>query len=127
MSSKETREMIESYVEAYNSFDVEGMTRLLHNDILFRNFSSGRLDTETRGIQKFQELAENSSKMFSSRRQRITEFSDSGKNVEVHVDYEGILAVDFPNGLKAGDKIELKGKSVFEISEGKISLIEDYS
>ncbi|WP_367584473.1 hypothetical protein [Paenibacillus sp. FJAT-26967] len=43
------------------------------------------------------------------------------------IDYEGILAVDLPNGLKTGDNIQLKGKSVFRIEEGKISLIEDYS
>jgi len=37
------------------------------------------------------------------------------------------LAVDLPNGLKIGDTLQLKGKSVFGINEGKISLIEDYS
>lgn len=38
-----------------------------------------------------------------------------------------VLAVEFPNGLKSRDKLQLKGKSTFEIKEGKISLIEDYS
>jgi hypothetical protein len=32
-----------------------------------------------------------------------------------------------PNGLNSGDKIQLKGKSIFGLNEGKISLIEDYS
>lgn len=34
---------------------------------------------------------------------------------EIEVIIEGILAVDLPNGLKTGDKIQLKGKSVFRI------------
>jgi hypothetical protein len=62
------KSLIINYVEAYNSFDVGGIVKLLHNDILFRNFSEGEINTETRGIQEFRELAEKSSKIFSSRR-----------------------------------------------------------
>jgi len=127
MVSKEIRDIIENYLEAYNSFEIEGMVNLLHKDIIFRNISNGETTTETRGIQAFRELAQQSSTMFSSRRQIITEYSVINDKVEVGIDYEGILAVDFPNGLKIGDKLQLNGKSKFEIKEGKISLIEDYS
>ncbi|QNV55550.1 hypothetical protein GMA19_00699 [Paenibacillus polymyxa E681] len=127
MVSKEIRDIIENYLEAYNSFEIERMVEFLHKDIIFRNISNGETTTETRGIQAFRELAEQSSTMFSSRRQTITDYSVINDKVEVGIDYEGILAVDFPNGLKSGDKLQLKGKSTFEIKEGKISLIEDYS
>lgn len=127
MTSEETQAIIENYIEAYNLFDVESMVKLLHKDIIFRNLSNGEVDTETRGIQAFKELAEKSSNIFSSRRQTITNYSAINDRVEILVDYEAILAIDLPNGLKIGDKLQLKGKSVFEIIEGKISLIKDYS
>ena len=127
MISEETQAIIENYIEAYNSFDVESMVKLLHKDILFRNFSNGAVDTETRGIQEFKELAQKSSKIFSSRRQTITNCSALDDGIEVHIEYEAILAVDLPNGLKIGDKLQLKGKSLFGMKEGKISLIEDMS
>ena len=127
MDSDKTKQIIDYYVEAYNSFDVEGIVKLLHKEIIFRNFSNGEVDTETKGIQEFKELAENSSKIFASRRQTIIGYSAVDDKVEVHIKYEGILAVDLPNGLKAGDKLQLKGKSVFQIKAGKILLIEDYS
>lgn len=127
MISEETKEIIGNYVEAYNSFDVEGIVKLLHKDILFRNFSNGEVNMETKGTQEFRELADKSSKIFSSRRQTIINYSAIDDIVEVQIEYEGILAVDLPNGLKTGDKMKLKGKSVFRINEGKISLIEDYS
>ncbi|MFC3745324.1 nuclear transport factor 2 family protein [Paenibacillus sp. GCM10012306] len=127
MISEETQAIIEKYVEAYNSFDVESMVKLLHKDILFRNISNGEIDTETRGIEEFKELAEKSSKIFSSRRQTITNYSAIDDRVEIQIDFEAILAIDLPNGLKIGDKLQLKGKSVFGIEEGEISLIEDYS
>lgn len=75
MVSKEIRDIIENYLEAYNSFEIEGMVNLLHKDIIFRNISNGETTSETRGIQAFRELAEQSSTMFSSRRQIITEYS----------------------------------------------------
>ena len=126
MSSK-TKEMIENYVEAYNSFDVSGMVKLLHQNILFRNYVNGEVNVETYGIQAFKELAEKSIKTFSSRRQNIMEYRVREDKIEVFINYEGILAVDLPNGLKTGNKLRLKGKSVFQFEEGKISRIEDYS
>ncbi|MFA4134107.1 nuclear transport factor 2 family protein [Brevibacillus sp. BD137] len=108
-------------------FDVEGMARLLHKDIVFRNYSNGELNTETKGIEAFRELAEKSAKIFSSRRQTILACLVMDDKAEVQIDYEGTLAIDLPNGLKAGDTLQLKGKSIFMIKEGKVSLIEDYS
>lgn len=127
MIDEETGAIIEKYIEAYNSFDIERMVGLLHKDVLFRNFSNGEVNTETNGIQQFKELAEQSSKLFSSRCQTVTKYSAVDEKVEALINYEGILAVDLPNGLKSGDKLQLQGRSVFEVKEGKISLIEDYS
>jgi len=127
MIGEETKEIINNYVAAYNSFDIEGMVELLHRDILFRNISNGEINTETRGIQEFRQLAEQSSKMFSSRCQTMISYLAVEDKVEVQIDYEGVLAVDLPNGLGTGDKIQLKGKSIFGMIDGKISLIEDYS
>ncbi|MCR2804618.1 nuclear transport factor 2 family protein [Paenibacillus soyae] len=127
MINEEIQEIIGKYVAAYNTFDMEGMMSLLHQDIVFRNFANGEMNAETSGIQEFRELAERSAQIFSSRCQTVTDWLIADGNAEVQIDYEAILAVDLPNGLKAGEKIQLKGKSVFEIFEGKIGRIEDYS
>ncbi|MFS0556551.1 nuclear transport factor 2 family protein [Brevibacillus sp. 179-C9.3 HS] len=127
MTNEAVKEIIENYVQAYNSFDVDGIVKRLHTDIVFRNFSNGELDTETRGIEAFRELAEKSANMFSSRRQVMIDYKAMDDKVEVQIDYEGTLAIDLPNGLKAGDTIQLQGKSIFQMKAGKISLIEDYS
>lgn len=127
MISSEDKEIIGNYVEAYNSFDVLGMIKLLHKDILFKNFVSGEIDMETKGTREFRKLAEKSTEIFVTRRQTIIDCNAIDDKIEAVIDYEGVLAVDLPNGLKIGDKLQLKGKSVFRIEEGKISLIEDYS
>lgn len=127
VSRKEEIASIEEYVRAYNSFDIEGIVELLHPDIVFRNVANGEVTVETHGIDPFQQLAQQSASLFSRRRQTILQYIESDASNEIEIDYEGTLAVDFPNGLKAGDKIQLTGKSIFTFTNGKISSIEDHS
>lgn len=123
---KDVKELIRKYTEAYNSFDIEGMLSLLHEDIEFRNVSDGVVNVETKGIREFEQIAEQSKRMFSSRQQTVKDLKISDGVAEAGIDYEGVLAVDLPNGLKAGDALKLTGKSVFRVKENKISVIEDY-
>lgn len=127
MTGEKNMEIIENYIKAYNAFDIDAMVNLLHKEIVFKNFSNGKINTETKGIPAFRELAEKSSNVFSTRHQTIQDYRVADQHIAVHIDYEAILAVDLSPELKSGDKIELQGKSIFEIHEGKISLIEDYS
>ena len=125
MESKEN--FIQSYLNAYNSFDVDGMLLHLHKDIKFRNISNGVINVETKGIEEFRILAEQSKNIFSHRLQTIYNYAITDDKVEVEINYEGTLATDLPNGHKAGEKIILKGKSVFKFKDKKLILIEDYS
>jgi ketosteroid isomerase-like protein len=119
--------IIEQYVAAYNAMDIARMVNLLHPDIVFRNYSNGEMNTETQGLQAFRQLAEQSVQLFSSRKQTITSYSARGDVVEIAIDYEAVLAVDLPNGMKSGEKLQLAGNSLFRINYGTIALIEDYS
>jgi hypothetical protein len=121
------KEIIEKYISAYNSFDIEGMIAPLHEEIEFRNSSSGSVDVETSGIEKFREIAEQSKSLFSYRCQTIVGYSFEDDKAQVEIDYEGILAKDLPNGMKAGDRIHMKGRSVFAFRDEKVAVIEDYS
>lgn len=127
MNPMKMRDMVEKYVEAYNSFDINGMIALLHEEIEFRNSSSGSVDVETKGIEEFREIAERSKSLFSHRCQTIVGYSFEDGKLQIEIDYEGILAKDLPNGMKAGEKIHMKGKSVFAFKNGRIAVIEDYS
>lgn len=55
----------------------------------------------------------------------ITQQTIKNDTVENQVDFTGILAMDIPDGPKAGEIIKIKGKSTFKFKNGKIILIED--
>ncbi|PAD69835.1 hypothetical protein CHH83_07085 [Bacillus sp. 7586-K] len=127
MDSEQRKKIIEKYLESYNSFHIEQMIKLLDKEIVFRNYSNGELTAETKGIDEFRTLAEKSAKVFSNRHQTMIDYQEIDDRVKIQIEYEATLAMDLPNGLNRGDKLQLKGTSIFRFHDGKLLLIEDFS
>ncbi|GAB3232564.1 hypothetical protein GCM10027346_19910 [Hymenobacter seoulensis] len=127
MNVAKHKQLVQEYIEAYNHFDVDGMVRHLHEDVVFRNISSGEVNLTTTGKESFRQQAEQAKQYFTQREQRITDWQVADNLVEVLLDYTAVVALDFPNGLKAGDTLQLQGKSVFRFANGLISSIDDIS
>lgn len=125
MGDSSNRLLIERYINAYNVFDIEGMLALLSPDIIFENFSNGRLTASASGIEEFRQLAERSRSLFSEREQRITALRESQDRAVASISYRGRLAADLPDGPQAGSVLELQGESEFSFTGGRISRIID--
>ncbi|HEY0969511.1 MAG TPA: nuclear transport factor 2 family protein [Gemmatimonadales bacterium] len=127
MTDDANRELVERYLRAYDTFDVPGMLATLDPDVEFRNVSNGEVTVTTRGIDEFRALAEQSAKLFHSRSQTLVGYEGEGDRATVHIDYEGVLAVDLSPELRAGEMMKLTGRSTFGFRDGRISLIVDES
>lgn len=120
-------EIIKGYILAYNSFNVDAMCIFLHPEIEFINIDKGEPNLTLNGIEAFKMQAEKAAGIFKTRNQEVTAIIYGDDHVEVDIDYSGICAIDLPNGLKAGDSIEMKGKSVFQFRDGLITKLVDMS
>ena len=127
MTDAEKKNLVENYISAYNNFDVEKMLAVLHGEIIFKNISDGETTLEINGIDAFRNQAEKAAQLFTEREQKVKNLLFDENSCKIEIDYQGKLAADLPNGLKAGDKIELRGKSIFRFADGKISEIQDIS
>lgn len=121
------KQMIENYIQAYNEFDIDGMTKDLHEDILFENISDGEVTLKTEGLDSFVTQAKTAKQYFATRKQTIVDWKFQGDKVIIGIDYQGVLAIDLTNGMQAGDPLQLKGQSEFEFNNGKIIKITDKS
>ncbi|WP_413666142.1 nuclear transport factor 2 family protein [Mucilaginibacter sp. Mucisp86] len=119
--------IISNYVKTYNNFDVIGMIKNLAPSVKFQNISNGDVNMELDGIEAFRNQAEQAVKLFERREQIIRSFKHTGNKTEIAIDYNAILAIDLPNGLKKGDELNLKGHSIFTFDEEKIIGIMDIS
>ncbi len=121
------KELIQKYIEAYNQFDIEGMLTILSDDIKFENVQNNEVNVSTNGKIEFKELAEQAKTIFTERRQTIENIEDGSALTSVKISYYGKLASDLPNGMKAGDELNLNGVSEFIFSNNKICSIRDVS
>ncbi len=118
---------IHRYIDAYNAFDIDSMLEVLDPDIRFENISAGKVNAKTSGKAEFEYLARQSALIFAHRKQKIRAITVEGEKAFAEIEFEGVLAKDLPNGLKAGEKIALRGTSEFVFKNGLISLIIDRS
>lgn len=127
MDDPEKQRQIEAYLDAYNRFDVDGMLAMLAPGVRFENVSGGKVDAATRGVDEFRRLAEQAASMFSERRQVATAWKFGTETVQVAIAWRGVLAVDLPDGPRAGSALDLQGESEFEFVDGRIGRIVDRS
>jgi ketosteroid isomerase-like protein len=112
--------LIKHFIAAYNAFDIDGMMAVIHPDIEFKNVSGGEVNATTSGAGDFRLLAEKSSELFRSRKQKILTLWSNADQASIAEAFEGVLASDLPNGMKAGETLRLNGRSEFTFCNGKI-------
>ena len=121
------RVLIDRYLDAYNRLDVAGMLATLHPQVVFENLAAGRTTVRTVGIEAFRDLAERTLPLFSRRRQTITAYAEREGVAQVAIAFEGVFALDLPNGVRAGQAIALAGRSAFRAHDGLLIHIADHS
>lgn len=127
MHKDRIKQLIDSYIEAYNKFDIAEMLKCLHANIEFKNVSNGKVNMETKGLSAFSKVAERACSVFEDRCQTIKKYTITEDEAYIEVDYKCKIAKDMPNGLKAGDVLVLNGKSEFKFKDNLIVALADYS
>jgi len=120
-------EIVRNYVEAYNNFDVDNMVINFDENVVFENVQNNETNMSLKGIAAFKEQAEQAKAYFKTRKQRIKSITHAAQQVEIEIDYCAVLAIDLPNGLKAGEAINLSGRSVFLFESDKVIKLMDIS
>ena len=120
------RAVIDRYIEAYNAGNVERMLQLMCEDVVFENFSDGTLIEKAVGIEQLREMAQQAVTLFKTRKQTLLSYREADAKAYAEIQFEGTFAVDLPNGIQAGQTINLKGKSEFHFVDGRISYLGDF-
>ncbi len=118
-------EVLRTYINAYNSFNVGIMLECLDESIHFTNITDGKISAETAGIEAFELMAQQAVCLFSSREQIVRNSISVSNFILVEIDYQAIVAKDLPNGWRAGSEIQLTGKSLFELDNKLICRLID--
>lgn len=124
-------EKVSAYLAAYNAFDVNGMTAVVSDDVVFQNIAAGEVTHETRGLPAFRALAEKGAEMFSCREQQIVSLSETGEIgsdvLSVEVRFRGTVKAEAETERGKGQVIEVRGQSEFRFRNDRIVSIVDQS
>jgi ketosteroid isomerase-like protein len=127
MDATQAEKLVDSYIEAYNGFDVPGMLACLHPDVQFEHSTNGDVTVRLDGRAAFEAQATRAAAWFSERTQHVTAFRWEEEQAEAAIDYFAITATDLPNGMKAGTILQFSGRSVFSFRDELIAFIQDFS
>lgn len=127
MSWGHLREIVKKYVSAYNRFDIDTMLECFADDCTFSAVSGGSRTVSCHGKSQVRELAAQSAYYFLERTQHITSWILSDNQAAIEIQYKATLKKDLPNGLKAGEQLNLLGVSIFRFENEKILELTDYS
>lgn len=120
-------DVISDYIAAYDSKDHAQMSALAHADIVFANISDGETTMCIEGRAAFAAQAEQACRLFTWREQSVRDAITVGAFTAARIDYRAELAQDLPNGWAKGRRIELTGRSLFELCDGRIIRLVDES
>ncbi len=123
----ERESIIKNYVDGYNAFDIDKMVVDFDENVVFENIQNGETNMSLSGLTEFRQQAEQAKNYFTKRTQTIKSFSHLGNVTEIEIDYYAVLSMDFPNGLKSGQELHLKGKSIFKFFGDKVIKLTDIS
>ncbi|GAB5509105.1 MAG: hypothetical protein Rhims3KO_05060 [Hyphomicrobiales bacterium] len=118
---------VEAYLAAYNAMDIEGMLAYVSDDVVFKNYAGDKLTAEANDKASFEKLAEAAISAFKERKQTVKKAFSMGDTTVLTIQFDAIVAADTPNGWKAGQKLDSRGASEFQLRDGKIIRITDQS
>lgn len=119
------RSVIECFVHAFNSFDVDTMVSLLDPDAEYRCIVNGAVLHGTSGIDEFRSLGEQWRLHYSSRKLTVMEMYEKGCQVIMEINYAAVMAADSADGMKAGDTVKREGISEVVFRDDKILSITE--
>jgi ketosteroid isomerase-like protein len=118
--------IVEDYIRRYNLKDIDGMVALFSQDAVYESISSASAIISIQGKETLRRFASSSAEIFKVRRQTPVTRVFDGDNAAMEVKYWCVLAVDLPDGKKAGEEVEFRGASFFGIHDGLITRLTDY-
>ncbi|MGZ7208905.1 MAG: nuclear transport factor 2 family protein [Methanobacterium sp.] len=125
MKEKLMKKIVDQYYKSYNEFNIDGMIKNIHEDMVFKNIVNGEVNFELKGKETFKKQIEEAFALFKNRKMKIVKQKFGDDIVENKIDFKGVLAVDIPDQFKKYDLIKVQSKVIFKFKNGKIISIED--
>jgi steroid delta-isomerase-like uncharacterized protein len=119
--------LVRRYVERYNSNDVDGMLECCADDVVFETVSNPGGSIRLSGKDEMREVIEATTRAFRERRHEVVTILVDGQRAAAETVFSGVAAAELGQHVRPGEHVSIRGATMFELRDNKLSRICDYS
>ena len=119
--------LVRRYVERYNSDDVDGMLECCADDVVFETISNPGGSIRLSGKDEMREVIEATTRAFRERRHEVVTILVDGQRAAAETVFSGVAAAELGQHVRQGEHVSIRGATMFELRDNKLSRICDYS
>lgn len=119
--------LVRRYVERYNSNDVDGMLECCADDVVFETVTNPGGSIRLSGKTEMREVIEATTRAFRERRHEVVTILVDGQRAAAETVFSGVAAAELGQHVRTGEHVSIRGATMFELRDNKLSRICDYS
>ncbi len=119
--------LVRRYVERYNSNDVDGMLECCADDVVFETITNPGGSIRLSGKDEMREVIEATTRAFRERRHEVVTILVDGQRAAAETVFSGVAAAELGQHVRSGEHVSIRGATMFEQRDNKLSRICDYS
>lgn len=119
--------LVRRYVDRYNSNDVDGMLDCCSEDVVFESISNPGGSIRLNGKSEMREVIEATTRAFMERRQELVSILVDGQRAAAETLFSGVATAEMGHLVRSGEHVSIRGATLFELRDDKLSRICDYS
>ena len=119
--------LVRRYVDRYNANDVDGMLDCCVDDVVFETITNPGGSLRLNGKDEMREVIEATTRAFRERRHEVVAILVDGQRAAAETLFSGVAAAELGQSIRLGEHISIRGATIFELRDGRLSRICDYS
>jgi steroid delta-isomerase-like uncharacterized protein len=119
--------LVRRYVERYNSNDVDGMLECCADDVIFETVTNPGGSIRLSGKTEMREVIEATTRAFRERRHEVVTILVDGQRAAATPEKTVSAAAELGQHVRTGEHVSIRGATMFELRDNKLSRICDYS
>ena len=119
--------LVRRYVDRYNANDVDGMLDCCADDVVFETITNPGGSLKLNGKDEMREVIEATTRAFRERRHEVVAILVDGQRAAAETLFSGVAAAELGQYVRPGEHVSIRGATMFELRDNKLSRICDYS
>ncbi len=119
--------LVRQYVDRYNANDLDGMLDCCSDDVVFESVQNPGGKLRLTGKAEVRSVLEATTRAFHERRHELVALIIDGNRAAAETVFSGVAADELGDAVKAGEHVSIRGATIFEWREDRLTRICDYS